>query len=79
MTNFNDSVCSSQFSSANITPIFKSESRNHKDNYRSFIILSAVSKIFGKNMKRQLAIYFEKNIENISKRFQYPKLSRFVA
>ena len=61
---FNDSVNSSKFPSsfkcANITPIFKNESRNHKTNYRPVSILPIVSKIFEKIMSNQLLSYFEK-------------------
>ena len=61
---FNDSVNSSKFPSAfkcaNITPIFKIESRNHKTNFRPVSILPIVSKIFEKIMSNQLLSYFEK-------------------
>ena len=63
---FNDSVNSSKFPSsfkcANITPIFKNESRNHKTNYRPVSILPIVSKIFEKIMSNQLSTCFEKII-----------------
>ena len=59
-----DSVNSSKFSfsfkCANITPIFKNESRNHKTNYRPVGILPIVSKIFEKIMNDELSTYFEK-------------------
>ena len=42
--------------------IFKEQSRNHKNNYRSLSILLAVSKIFEKLMNNQLSTYFEKNL-----------------
>ena len=49
---FNDSVNSSKFLSsfkcANITPIFKNESRCHKTNYRTVSVLPIVSKVFEK-------------------------------
>ena len=68
---FNDSVNSSKFPSAfkcaNITPIFKNKSRNHKTNFRPVSILLIVSKIFEKNMSNQLLSYFEK----ILSKFQY--------
>ena len=61
---FNDSVNSSKFpfsfKCANITPIFKNESRNHKTNYISVSILPIVSKIFEKILNNQLSTYFEK-------------------
>ena len=47
------------FKCANITPIFKNESRNHKTNYRRVNILPIVSKIFEKIMNNQLSTYFE--------------------
>ena len=60
---FNDSANSSKFPSffkcANITPIFKNESRNHKTNYRTVSILPIVSKITEKIMNNQLSTYFE--------------------
>ena len=63
---FNDSVSSSKipssFKCANITPIFKNESRNHKTNYRPVSILPIVSKIFEKIMSNQLSTCFEKII-----------------
>ena len=61
---FNDSVNSSKFplffKCANITPILKYESRNHKTNYRPVSILPIVSKIFEKIMSNQLSTYFKK-------------------
>ena len=58
---FNDSVNSSKFPSsfkcANITPIFKNESRNHKTNYRPIF-----SNIFEKIVSNQLLSYFGKII-----------------
>ena len=61
---FNDSVNSSKFpfsfKCANINPIFKNESRNHKTNYRPVSILPIVSRIFEKIMNNQLSIFFEK-------------------
>ena len=66
---FNDSVNSSKFPSsfkcANITPIFKNESRNHKTNYRPVSILPIVSKIFEKIMSNQLSTYFEKILSKL--------------
>ena len=47
---FNESISSSKFSSlfkcANMTPIFKNPSRNHKNNYKPVSILPVASKIF---------------------------------
>ena len=66
---FSYSVSSSQipvsFKCVNITPIFTSKSRNHKNNYRLVTIIPLVSKIFEKIMKKQLSIY----IENILSKF----------
>ena len=60
---FNESINSSKFSLSfkltNITPVFKNESRNHKNNYRPASILPLVSKVFEKIMNKQLSIYFE--------------------
>ena len=59
----NESINSSKFplsfELANITPVFKSESRNHKNNYRPISILPLISKVFEKIMNKQLTIYFE--------------------
>ena len=55
-TQINDLVCSSQFSTffifkcANITPISKNDSRNHKNNYRPVRIFPKVLNIFEKVM-----------------------------
>ena len=60
---FNESINSSKFplsfKIANITPVFKNESRNHKNNYRPVSILPLISKVFEKIMNKQLSIYFE--------------------
>ena len=60
---FNESINSSKFplsfKLANITPVFKNESRNHKNNYRPVSILPLISKVFEKIMNKQLSIYFE--------------------
>ena len=49
---FNESINSSKFpflfKLANITPVFKNESRNHKNNYRPVRILPLISKVFEK-------------------------------
>ena len=61
---FNDSVNSSKFQfsfkCANITPIFKNESRNHKTNHRPVSILPIISEIFEKIKSNQLWSPFEK-------------------
>ena len=71
---FNDSANSSKFPSffkcANITPIFKNESRNHKTNYRPVSILPIVSKITEKIMNNQLSTYFEKIISKFQCAFR---------
>ena len=60
---FNESINSSKFplsfKLANIIPVFKNESRNHKNNYRPVSILPLISKVFEKIMNKQLSIYFE--------------------
>ena len=50
---FNESINSSKF------PVFKNESRNHKNNYRPVSILPLISKVFEKIMNKQLSTYFE--------------------
>ena len=51
---FNESINSPKFplsfKLANITPVFKNESRNHKNNYRPVSILPLISKLFEKIM-----------------------------
>ena len=60
---FNESINSSRFplsfKLANITPLFKNELRNHKNNYRPVSILPLISKVFEKIINKQLSIYFE--------------------
>ena len=60
---FNESINSSEFSwpfkLANIIPVFKNVSRNHKTNYRPVSILPLISKVLEKIMIKQLSIYFE--------------------
>ena len=67
---FNDAVCSSKFSAtfkfANVTPVFKKDNRNQKDNYRPISILPIISKIFEKLICRQLSNHFD----NIFSKFQ---------
>ena len=55
----NSSKCPLSFKLANITPVFKNESRNHKNNHRPVSILPLISKVFEKIMNKQLSIYFE--------------------
>ena len=59
----NESINSSKFllsfKLANITPVLKNESRNHKNNHRPVSILPLISKVFEKIMNRQLSLYFE--------------------
>ena len=68
---FNESINSLKFplsfKLANITPVFKNESRNHKNNYRPVSILPLISEVFEKIMNKQLSIYFEE----ILSKFQY--------
>ena len=67
---FNDAVCSSKFPAtfkfANVTPVFKKDNRNQKDNYRPISILPIISKIFEKLICRQLSNHFD----NIFSKFQ---------
>ena len=60
---FNESINSSKFplsfKLANMSPVFKNESRNHKNNYRPVNILPLISKVFEKIMNKQLSIHFE--------------------
>ena len=66
---FNESINSSKFSLsfklANITLVFKNQSRNHKNNYRPVSILLLISKAFKKIMNKQLSIYFEKILSKL--------------
>ena len=66
---FNESISSSKFLSSfecpNITPIFKDQSRNHKNNYRPVSILHAVLKFFEKLVNNQLSTYFGKILSKI--------------
>ena len=59
---FNESIIFSKFTLsfklADITPVFKNESRNHKNNYRHVSILPLISKVFEKIMNKQLSISF---------------------
>ena len=52
---FNESINSSKFpfsfKLANITPVFKNEPRNHKNNYRPVRILPLISKVFEKSFQ----------------------------
>ena len=70
----NESINSSKFSLsfklANVTPVFKYQSRNHKNNYRPVSILPLIFKVFEKIMNKQLSIYFEE----ILSKFQGPLL-----
>ena len=59
---FSEANCSSQvpatFKFANVTPVFKQDSRNLKDSYRPFGILPIISKIFENLMSGQLSNHF---------------------
>ena len=50
---------------ANITPVFKKESRTEKTNYRPVSILPNLSKIFERLMFSQLSKYFEDILSNL--------------
>ena len=65
-TDFDDLV----ICNANITPIFKNQSRNHKNNYKSVSILTILSKIFEKVMNKELSIHFEKILSKFQCGFQ---------
>ena len=60
---FNKAICASKFPAsfkfANVTPVFKQDSRNQKDNYRPISILPIISKIFDKLIYRQLSNHFD--------------------
>ena len=60
---FNETINSSKFPLSfklgNITPAFKNESRNHKNNDTPVSILPLISKVFEKIINKQLSIYFE--------------------
>ena len=63
LTSFNQSVANSIFLSslknADIAPVFKKGDRNVKDNYRTFSILSNISKIFERCMFQQVSKFME--------------------
>ena len=63
-TSFNNAVNKGVFPDelkhADIKPIYKKESRNEKENYRSVSILPNLSKIFERCMYDQLKNYFDK-------------------
>ena len=60
---FNEAMCSSKFPAtlkfANVTPVFKKDHRNQKENYRLISILPIISKIFEKLICRQLSNHFD--------------------
>ena len=66
----NEAICSAKFPAtlkfANVTPVFKKDNRNQKDNYRVISILPIISKIFEKLIRRQLSNHFD----NIFSKFQ---------
>ena len=63
---FDESINSSKFpllfKLANITPVFKNESRNRESNYRPVNILPLISKAFEKVMNKQLSMNFEETL-----------------
>ena len=67
---FNEAICASKFpvsfKFANLTPVFKQDSRNQKDTYRPISIIPITSKIFEKLICRQLSNHFD----NILSKFQ---------
>ena len=71
---FNESINSSKFplsfKLANITPVFKNESRNHKNNHTPVSILPLTSKVFEKIMNKHLSIYFEEILSKFQRRFR---------
>ena len=63
VSNFNDSIEKSNFpfilKNATITPVFKKDDRNSKDNYRAVSILPNISKIFQRFIFRQLSNFMD--------------------
>ena len=61
--NINNSIYSGTFPNklkiADVTPIYKTNGRNDKENYRPISILPSISKIYEKILCRQLHAYFE--------------------
>ena len=66
----NEDICSSKFPAAfkfvDVTPVFKQDTGNPKDNYRPISILLVISKIFEKLICKQLSNHFN----NIFSKFQ---------
>ena len=44
---------------ADVTPVYKSKSKNYKDNYRPVSILSNISKIYERCLYDQIQVFFE--------------------
>ena len=59
MLSINSSKFPLSFKLAKTTPVFKNESRNHKNNYGPVSISPLISQVFEKIMNKQLSIYFE--------------------
>ena len=61
--NFNNTIASGRFSAllknANITPVYKKDSRTDEKNYRPVSILPNLSKVYEKCMYEQISEYFE--------------------
>ena len=62
-SNFNDSINKSIFSSifkmANITIVYKKDTKSVKNNYRTVTVLSNISKLYNRFMFIQMLEYFE--------------------
>lgn len=58
---FEKAECPSHFKEAIITPIFKSGTKNETINYRPISLLSNVSKVFEKLLKKRLVVFLEDN------------------
>ena len=71
---YNYTITTSKFPSfhkmANVTPIFKKESKNKKENFRPVSILLVLSKIFEKLMSEQLSTFFENILSKFYCRFR---------
>ena len=63
---FNNAVNKGQLKQVGVKPIYKTESRNSKENYRPVSILPNLSKVFECCMYDQLKDHFDKRCQNIS-------------
>ena len=64
------SVFPSNFKNAEITPVYKKDSKNRESNYRLVSILSNISKIYEKCIFSQIPNYFEKILPRYQFDFQ---------